>query len=68
AGAALAGVCLAANHFWFAHLDELSFFECLGGLFVTCGVAALAYHFTAHLLHVAEARESWEMLMKKLKK
>lgn len=68
AGAALAGVCLAANHFWFARLDELSFFGCLGGLLVTCGVAALAYHLTAHLLHVAEARESWEMLMKKLKK
>ena len=68
AGIAMAGVCLAANKFFFMDPAHLPFWLKAGGLMATVGVAALVYFATARLLKVAEARDALEMVTRRLRR
>ena len=68
AGAAMAGVCLASNRYFFMDPAHLPFWLRAGGLMVTVGVAALVYFAVARLLKVAEARDALEMVTRRLKR
>ncbi len=68
AGVAMAGVCLAANRYFFMDPAHLSFGLKAGGLVVTIGVAALVFFATARLLRVSEAKDALEMVTRRLKR
>jgi putative peptidoglycan lipid II flippase len=68
AGAAMAGVCLAANRFFFLDPAHLPFWLRAGGLMVTVGVAALVYFAAASVLKVAEAKDALAMITRRLKR
>jgi putative peptidoglycan lipid II flippase len=67
AGAAMAGVCVAANRFFFIDPAHLSIWLRTGGLVVTVGVAALIYFAAARLLKVEEAKDALQMITRRLK-
>ena len=68
AGAAMAGVCIAANRFFFLDPAHLPFWLRAGGLMVTVGVAALVYFAAASVLRVSEAKDALEMITRRLRR
>jgi hypothetical protein len=56
AGALLAGICLAAQHFIFAPGGSTLWRQAFG-IVVTIAVGAAAFFGAAYLLHVAEVRD-----------
>lgn len=68
AGAALAGVCLAANHCWFENPGQLALWLRASRLLATVAVAAAVYFLTARLLHVAEARDALELVTRRFRR
>jgi putative peptidoglycan lipid II flippase len=66
AGAAMAGVCLAATHFLLHDPGRLALWLRVGGLTATVAVAAAVYFLTARLLRVAEARDALALVMRRL--
>ncbi|MCX6878433.1 MAG: murein biosynthesis integral membrane protein MurJ [Verrucomicrobia bacterium] len=68
AGAVMAGVCMAANHFLLQDPGRLPLLLRLGWLTVTVGVAATVYVVTAKLLRVPEADETLAMLRRKVRR
>lgn len=68
AGAAMTGVCLAANKYFFMDPAHLPLWLRASGLMVTVGVAALVYFGAARLLKVTEAKDALEMIMRKLRR
>lgn len=68
AGAAMAGVCLAANHYFFQDPAHLGFMLKVIGLLVTVGVAALVYFGMTKILRVAETQEAVSMVMRRFRK
>jgi len=66
AGAALAGICLAANTFFFVDPAKLGWWLKTAGLVSTIGVAAVVYFIIAKLLRVDEANDAMAMVMRKL--
>jgi len=67
AGAALAGVCLVATHFFFQDPGHLSWGLRAGGLMATVGAAAAVYFAVARVLQVAEARDVLAMVTRRLR-
>jgi putative peptidoglycan lipid II flippase len=67
AGAAMAAVCLAANHWFFMDPAHLPFWLRAGGLMATVGVAAIVYFAMARLLKVSEAKEALAMITRRLR-
>lgn len=65
AGAAMACVCLAANHYVFTDPGELVLWQRAGGLALTVAIAALVYFAAARILKVAEAKEAFAMLTRR---
>jgi len=57
AGALLAGICLAAQHFIFSGPGGMSMWRKLFGLLITIGVGSTVFFGAAYLLHVAELRD-----------
>ncbi len=68
AGAVLAGVCLAANHFLLHDPGSLALLPRLGWLTATVAAAAAGYFLTTKLLRVPEADEALAMLRRKLRR
>ena len=68
AGALLASVCLAANHFILRDPGQLPLLLRCGALAITIAAAAVTYFITAKLLRVPEADEALAMLMRKLRR
>jgi putative peptidoglycan lipid II flippase len=68
AGGLMAGVCVAANELLLADPGALALWHRAGVLGVTIGVAALVYFTAARLLQVQEARESLELVTKRLRR
>jgi putative peptidoglycan lipid II flippase len=67
AGAAMAGVCLAANRWFFMDPAHLSFWLRALGLMATVGAAAVVYFATARLLRITEARDALDMITRRLR-
>jgi len=67
AGAVMAAVCMAANHWFFADPAELPLWQRAGALALTVGVAAVVYFTMTRLLRVAEAREALDMITRRLR-
>jgi hypothetical protein len=68
AGAAMGGVCTAANRFFFMDPAHLPFWLRAGGLAATAGLAAVLYFAVARLLKVEEAGDALEMIHRRLKR
>jgi putative peptidoglycan lipid II flippase len=68
AGGVMAGVCLAADRFFFKDPAHLPLWLRAGGLAVTVGAAAAVYFAAARVLHVAEARDALELVTRRLKR
>ena len=68
AGAAMAGVCLAANRFLFQDPGQLALWLRAGGLLATVSAAALVYFLSARLLDVAEARDALELVRRRFRR
>lgn len=68
AGAVMAGVCLAANHFVFHDLSAMRQISRAVWLGVAIGVAAVTYFGVARLLHVAEAKESLDLVLRRFRR
>lgn len=68
AGAAMAVVCVAANHTVFRDLTHLGQVMRLVWLLVAVGTAAAAYIGTTKLLRVPEAEEAVSMVLRKLRR
>jgi putative peptidoglycan lipid II flippase len=68
AGAAMAGVCLAATHYFFKDPGHLSWWLRAGGLLATVSVAALVYFVAARVLKVAEAKDALELVTRRLRR
>jgi putative peptidoglycan lipid II flippase len=68
AGAAMGGVCIAANHFFFMDPAHLPFWLRAGGLMATVGIAAVLYFAVARFLKVEEAGDALEMITRRLKR
>lgn len=68
AGGVMAGVCFAANHFLFKDLHAMSQISRAGWLGVVIGVAAVTYFGVARLLHVAEAKESLDLVLRRFRR
>ena len=68
AGTAMAGVCVAANRFFFMDPAQLTFWLRAVGLVVTVGVAGLVYFAAARLLKVSEAKDALEMVTRRLRR
>jgi putative peptidoglycan lipid II flippase len=68
AGALMAVVCLAANHFMFADLTNTTWLVKLAGLGATIGLASAVYFVSAKLLRVAEADEALGMITRRLRR
>jgi putative peptidoglycan lipid II flippase len=66
AGAALAGVCWAAEKWIFDHLTHLNFALRAGFLFFTIGVAAAVFFGTAMLLRIEELDDVARLAQRKL--
>lgn len=66
AGAALAGVCLAAQWLFFRTLADQRLLQKAGEVIVTIGVAAAAFFGTAYLLGVGELQDLTALLRKRL--
>jgi len=67
AGAAMAGVCLVANHLIFSELTEIRLVPKMIYLSLTIGVAAVVYFLAARFLRVSEANDALAMLTRRLK-
>jgi putative peptidoglycan lipid II flippase len=68
AGAAMGGVCIAANRYFFMDPAHLPFWLRAGGLMVTVGIAAVLYFAVARLLKVKEAGDALEMITRRLRR
>jgi putative peptidoglycan lipid II flippase len=68
AGAAMAAVCIAANHFVFQNLAKTNLIIKVIELGATIGVAAAVYFVVAKIMRVSEAEDALGMVMKKLRK
>ncbi len=68
AGAVLAGICLAANHWLFQDLSHQPLLHRAVGLALTIGVAAAAYFAVAHLLRIRECSDALGILSRRLKR
>jgi putative peptidoglycan lipid II flippase len=68
AGGAMAGVCLAANHFVFHDLGAMNPISRAVWLGIAIGAAAVAYFVAARLLHVAEAKESFDLVLSRFRR
>ena len=68
AGAVMAGVCLAANHFIFHDLSAMRQISRALWLGVVIGAAAMTYFGVARLLHVAEAKESLDLVLRRFRR
>jgi putative peptidoglycan lipid II flippase len=68
AGAIMAGVCMAANHFFFNDLAHTLLVTKLLGLGLTIAAAAGVYFVMSKILRVAEAEEALEMVTRKLRR
>jgi putative peptidoglycan lipid II flippase len=68
AGAVMAAVCIAANHFLLHDPGKLPVLLRLTWLATTVAIAAAAYFLTTKLLRVAEADEAVAMVMRKLRR
>lgn len=63
----MAAICLAADRFLFANPGSLAWWLRAIYIALTCGLAALAYFFSASLLRVPEARETLAMVSRRFK-
>ncbi len=68
AGALLAAVCIAANHYVFPDPGALALPLRAGGLGLTVGVAAIIYFAATRLMRVPEAEEALGMITRKLRR
>jgi putative peptidoglycan lipid II flippase len=68
AGAVMAAVCLAANHYVFKDPGHLAWGLRAASLLGTVGVAAAAYFAAARLLKVAEAEDALAMVARRLRR
>jgi putative peptidoglycan lipid II flippase len=67
AGAAMAAVCMAANHWWFADPAQLPFWTRTLALAAVISTSAAVYFTTARLLRVEEARDALAMVTRRLR-
>ncbi len=68
AGAIMGGICIAANHWVFTDLTGHSIWYRAGALAITIGLAAAVYFASAKLLHITEAKDAIQMVMRRLKR
>ena len=68
AGAAMAGVCVAANHFVFRDLSTMSALTRIAGLSVVIPIAGTIYFALSKLMKVEEAGEFLALVRKRIRK
>lgn len=68
AGGAMAGICIAANHYVFRDLSAMRPYSRIGGLAVVIPVAGLVYFAFARLLRVEEAGDFTSLIQRRFKK
>jgi putative peptidoglycan lipid II flippase len=68
AGAVMAGVCLAANHWVFPDPVKLRILWRASALVATVTVAAVVYFAVARILKVSEAGDALDLVMRRLRK
>jgi len=68
AGAALAAVCVAANHGWLSNWATQSFLRKAGALFATMAAAGLAFGICAAMLRIEEVDELLLTIRRRLKR
>ena len=68
AGAAMAGICVAANHFVFRDLSSMSALTRIAGLSVVIPIAGAVYFVLSKLMKVEEAGEFLALVRKRIRK
>jgi putative peptidoglycan lipid II flippase len=68
AGGLMAGVCVATDRLLFHDLTSMSQLARAAGLAVTVGAAAVVYFGAARALHVAEAKESIDLVARRFRR